>query len=109
MVSDAILYPSMVNRSQKREFEKMASKAFSRLSAINSSFVAYVVNEINDLEYYKFVYAKHFDWWKSECNLIRHSYPKLTINENWFAQNYNYEVSRLTIIENWIAQNWNKL
>ena len=67
MVNDAILYPSMVNRSQKREFEKAATKAFDKLSAINSSFIAYVVNEINDLEYYKFVYAKHFDWWKLFC------------------------------------------
>ena len=92
MTNDAILYPSMVNRSQKREFTKAATKAFDRLSAVNSSFIAYVVNEINDLEYYKFVYAKHINWWKNECEVLRKNYPKLTINENWFAQNYNYEI-----------------
>ena len=31
MTNDAILYPSMVNRSQKREFTKAATKAFDKV------------------------------------------------------------------------------
>lgn len=91
MINDAIIYPQIVNRSQRRDFEHAAKKAFDRLSVINSSFIAYVANEIEDFEHYKFVYGKHLELWKFECTWLKRNYPKLTINELWFEKNYGYE------------------
>lgn len=91
MINDAIIIPNLVNRSQKRKFEHDAKKAFDRLSVINDSFIAYVINEIEDFERYKFVYGRHLEWWQSQCDWIKHNYPKLIINPHWFEQNYGYE------------------
>jgi hypothetical protein len=92
MRNDAIIYPVLANRSQRRDFEHAAKKAFDRLSVINSSFIAYVTNEIEDFEQYKFVYGKHLELWQFECGWLKRNYPKLTINDFWFEQNYGYEI-----------------
>lgn len=92
---DAI-YPKipLVNREQKRQFEREAKKAFDLLSEVNVSFIEYVFTQIENEGQYEYVYSKHLEMWLLRCQYIVDIYkPKiLLINSHWFEKNYKNEI-----------------
>jgi len=83
----------IINRHQRKMFEKEAAKIYQWMEEVNSSFVNQLFNDYVSLDY-SFLYQKHLELWVKRYEwIMANEKPNFVfIDQNWFEKNYKPEI-----------------